>query len=287
MKHLPVAGVVLLLCGCAAATGGVRSDGARPVAPLSAAEQARIEDVERVGRVLYEKDIRAAVASDLLRAEAGPDVRPGFVGWVTYPNGSDYTVSFYERSGETDRVIADVAFNGSTPPRLTIDPDRSPSETEVSMIRARIAALEAGRNACSDRFNTVVVPGISPDRWEVYVLAANTNPRKVQLGGHVRVSVAKDDGRVIETFNLSNTCLALDKMPEDLPEGASPRILFATHLVSDLPVAIHPYLSLLHKMPLAIQTRRGLWIVEDGRVTLYRGRTRQSPAERGGEAPTL
>jgi hypothetical protein len=264
------AAMVLLLAGCAAGTqaGGDRRE---PVVPLNAAEEDQIRKVEAVGRLLYDKDVRAAAASDIAVPRMDLPAHPGFVGWVTHPNGPDYTVSFYERSGDSFRVLADVAFNGPAPAELTLEPDRLPSEAEVSMVNARIAAIPERWAECSDHFNTVVVPGDAPDRWDVYVLSATLDPRYVLVGGHVKVSVSKADGRVLDTVRLAKTCIRLDKSPPTLPEGATPMMLYTTHLVTDYPIAIHPYLNLLHKMPLAIRTRRGIWFIRDGKIRLGDG----------------
>jgi hypothetical protein len=271
MNKISFGAMVLLLAGCAAA--GTRAGGEKrePVVPLSKDEAAQIRKVEAVGRLLYDKDVRAAAASDIAVPRLDLPAHPGFVGWVTHPNGPDYTVSFYERSGDGFRVLADVAFNGPAPPQLTLGPNRLPSEAEVSMMNARIAAIGERWAECSDHFNTVVVPGDAPDRWDVYVLSATINPRYVLVGGHVKVSVSKADGRVLDAVRLAKTCVRLDKSPPELPEGATPMMLYTTHLVSDYPIAIHPYLNLLHKMPLAIRTRRGIWFIRDGNIRLGDG----------------
>lgn len=136
------------------------------------------------------------------------------------------------------------------------------------MIKARIAALEKGANACSDRFNTIVIPSQTSDEWDVYVLAATTDPKLVQVGGHVRVSVSKNSSNVTATMPLSKSCLALDKSGEGLPEGATISALTVSHIVSPMPVAIHPYLNLLHEISLAVTSERGLWMVSSGNIEL-------------------
>jgi len=273
MTGRAIALAAVLLCGCATHADRSRPD-APPPAPLSATEADAIARIEATGRILYEKDIRAATASDLVAPRVNLAAHPEFVGWVTHPNRADYTVSFYERAGASYAVLADVEFDGVTAPLLVIAPDRTPSAEEVSMVRARIAALEAARSPCPGAFNTIVVPGDTPDLWDVYVLAANNNPRLVQVGGHVKVTVSRADGRVVANTPLSKTCLALDKSPPELPEGARPAMLVTTHLLGDLPVATHAYLSLLHRMPLAVGTRRGAWIIESGKIRLLEPKRR-------------
>ena len=217
---------------------------------------------------MYEKDIRAAAATDLLLTQISPSDFPNFVGWVTYPNHEDLTVSFYEENGGEFNIIADVIFENDGIHNIELDPDRALSLNEISMIKARIAAIQVGANSCSERFNTVVIPSASDEFWDVYVLAATTNPNLVQVGGHVKVTVSKTTSEVVESSPLSNSCLALNKSGDNLPEGATISALTVSHIVTPMPVAIHPYLNFLHDISLAVSTQRGLWMIESGNVRL-------------------
>lgn len=261
---IPIVGICLSAC---ASTGGGAKHSNAPVKPLSDEERAQVAQVEANGRLMYEKDIRAARASDLLLSKINPTDFPNFVGWVTYPNLNDFTVSFYERDGEKFTVIADVVYSGAGEPRIELAPSRVPSGDEVSMLKARVTALERGRNSCSERFNTVVIPSRHPDAWDVYVLAATTNPTAVLVGGHARVTVSKSSSEVMSIAPLSKSCLVLDKSGRGLtPEEASTQALLVSHIVSPLPVEIHPYLNLLHDVTLIVISERGPWKVASGRL---------------------
>jgi len=144
------------------------------------------------------------------------------------------------------------------------------SATENSMIKARIAALKIGANSCSDRFNTVIVPSHNKESWDVYVLAATTNSKLMQVGGHVKVTISKSNSEVLEKLPLSKSCLALDKSGDNLPEGTSISALTVSHIVTPMPVAIHPYLNLLHNISLAVSSERGFWMIESGSVRVLR-----------------
>jgi len=238
--------------------------------PLSVVERAAIVNVQSIGRVIYDKDVRAAQATDLLLSKIDPRDHPNFVGWVTYRNDSDYTVSFYEQLAPSQfTIIADVIYQSfNETPKLVIAPNRKVGATEVSMIKARISALESSVNRCSERFNTVVLQGQEADTWQVYVLAANTNPTLVQIGGHTRVVVSKASGEIENSQRLSKSCLVLSLTPDDMPPGATLSMLTMSHIISDTPVEIHPYLNLLHDIGLAVMTQRGVWIIEDGNISL-------------------
>lgn len=86
----------LFLLSCANTTGASKSK-REPYKPLNEQEEAYISQVEADGRLMYEKDIRAADATDLLLRKIDPTDYPNFVGWVTYPNKDDFTVSFTKK----------------------------------------------------------------------------------------------------------------------------------------------------------------------------------------------
>lgn len=267
MKTTLVFVICLFLAACAS-NSGVGEPKRDASKPLNHQEKAYVAQAEADGRLMYEKDIRAAHASDLLLNKVSPTDYPNFVGWVTYPNAEDYTVSFYERVGDRFTVIADVIYEESGEEKIDLAPDRDLSENEISMIKARISALESGVNSCSDRFNTVVLPAKDSEMWDVYVLAATTDPDVMQVGGHAKITVSKATSEVLGTVPLSKSCLALDKSGKDLPEGASVQAMTVSHIVSPMPVAIHPYLNLLHGINLAVITERGIWMVADGEMEL-------------------
>ena len=269
MKAIGLIGLCIFLGACAASIS-TKPQPREVSKPLTDSEKAYISKVETDGRLLYEKDIRAAAATDLLLSKINPADYPNFVGWVTYLNSEDFTVSFYEKSGENFKVIADVNFKVKGSPAIDLNPSRIMTETERSMIQARIVALQSGTYSCSDRFNTVIIPSQNKDAWDVYVLAATTDPKLVQVGGHTKVKVSKATAVVMEKLPLSKSCLALDKSGDNLPEGASLSALTVSHVVTPMPVAIHPYLNLLHNISLAVSSERGLWMIESGSIRMLR-----------------
>ncbi len=265
MKKVLLVGLGVILLASCGANVATKAGQPEQVVPLTDSEKAYITRIEEDGRLMYEKDIRAAQATDLLLAKINPADYPNFVGWVTYPNEDDFTVSFYEKTVDGFKVISDVKFSRQVDPALNLNPARAPNNQELSMLNARLVALEKGVNGCSDRFNTVVLPSQNEAHWDVYVLAATTNPKLVQVGGHVKVTVLKNTAEVVDIMPLSKSCLALDKSGEGLPEGASLSALSVSHHVSLMPVAIHPYLNLLHDIALVVSSERGLWMIRSGR----------------------
>lgn len=269
MKVIGLIGACIFLVACASGTSTKPQPREAPK-PLTDVEKVYVSQIETDGRLMYEKDIRAATATDLLLSKINQSDYPNFVGWVTYPNTEDFTVSFYEKSENDFKIIADVHFRSKGNLNIDLSPNRMLSVTEKSMIRARIAALQSGTNSCSDRFNTVIVPSQNKEAWDVYVLASTTNPKLMQVGGHVKMTVSKSNSEVLEKLPLSKSCLALDKSGDNLPEGAGISALTVSHIVTPMPVAIHPYLNLLHNINLAVSSERGFWMIEEGSVRVLK-----------------
>jgi hypothetical protein len=237
---------------------------------LTKQEMATIEKASRIGQELYEKDMRAAKASDLVLGAIKREDYPDFAGWVTHKHGKLYTVSFYEKKDNIYSVFADVEFDKNDKPTVVINPDRKLDETEISKIRARVSGLQRGFNSCSNRFNTIVMPSDNPDAWDVYVLAATDEAGLVVAGGHRKIVVDKKTGEVLQQYAFSKSCLNIDKTPDDLPAGAEPAALTLTHIIDVLPAETHVYMSLLHDITFFVITDKGMWNVTSGKIT-YEG----------------
>ncbi|MGY6587639.1 MAG: hypothetical protein ACXIUB_05055 [Wenzhouxiangella sp.] len=258
-----------LLLGCAA-TENHRQQSDWPPAewlvPLSDAEQREVEAIQATGRLLYTKDQYAARASRALMRAADLSRYPNFAGWIGQQDGEDYVVSFFELDEDTISLIADVRFDAEDEVSVSIEPERQLAERERSMLRARMAALEAGWNDCSDRFNTVVLPTADDqDYWEVYVLAATTVFDLMVVGGHRRVEVDRETGSVRHVQTLSNTCMNMD-ITQAIGEGGERGVLAMTQVVAPMPLAIYPLLSQMHEIPIVLMTDRGRWLVSGDQI---------------------
>ncbi len=259
----------LLTCAILNSCAGTESaSSARaPTKPLDSQEQAYIAQIEADGRLMYEKDIRAARASDLVLSAIDPSDFPNFVGWVTYPNeGGDFTVSFYERANGAFSIIADVIYSNREQSSLELTPSRPMSAEETSMIKARISALKNSKGPCSARHNTIIVPAPGGAIWDVYVMAATTDPNLIQIGGHTMVRISRQTSEVVTTRRLSNSCLTLNKSGGDFPEGTAIAAYYVSHVVTTMPIPVHTYTRLLHEASLAVSSKRGVWMIEAGKV---------------------
>jgi len=125
------------------------------------------------------------------------------------------------------------------------------------MFKARQLASQNITIRCSERYNTVV---LSDDRyWLVHLLASTTDPDSIVVGGHNLVKIDKKNFAVVSTKALSKSCLNLPKVGGGIP--------YTTHIVDDIPTAIHSFLSLLHKTKLYVGTQTGSWKIENGTIS--------------------
>lgn len=271
MRILVVFLMGLVLAACATTENGADRQSSTPEqweVPLNDEEKRHIAKVEADGELLFRKDQYAARATRLLLDAVDLADYPNFVGWVGYDNDQDYIVSFYERDDNEVTLVADVHFRHEGSSHVEPNPDRSIEEHEVSMLNARMAALEAGANSCSARFNTVVMPAENDDdSWLVYVLSATTDPNLIVVGGHARVRVARETAKVSDVESLSNSCLTIDKSALERP-GMEGGIVVVTHVVTPMPVPIHTFLSLLHDRPIFVVSERGRWTVSGNTISM-------------------
>lgn len=227
--------LTLSLVGCNASTPS------KPDTPLTQTEKALVKQLTQTGRELYKKDSRASFASDLVQAQMDVSLYPNFVGWITHPNNEDYTVSFYQRTL---------------------------GELELAMLKARITALTANIDRCNQPYNTVVLPDAANGQLHVYLLAASAQYGVMQVGGHHKVTVNIASGEITQVTPFSKSCFALNLTDSSRPKDSKLSMVVVSHIVSDYPAEIHPYLNLLHDLSIAISTKSGIWVAENGELRL-------------------
>ena len=227
--------LTLSLVGCNASTPS------KPDTPLTQTEKALVKQLTQTGRELYKKDSRASFASDLVQAQMDVSLYPNFVGWITHPNNEDYTVSFYQRTL---------------------------GELELAMLKARITALTANIDRCNQPYNTVVLPDAANGQLHVDLLAASAQYGVMQVGGHHKVTVNIASGEITQVTPFSKSCFALNLTDSSRPKDSKLSMVVVSHIVSDYPAEIHPYLNLLHDLSIAISTKSGIWVAENGELRL-------------------
>lgn len=254
----------LFFAGCGSPPGDMIGQVDHPANPPTAEITDPLRRAEMLGRAIFQKDILAARATDIVIAH-GPlpgNARVG--GWVTVPDGGKWVVYFFDRTRPRPAILQQVNFPDSSGAGGEIgEPGRRPDleELAAAMFEARQRAVTAPFQACSRSYNSVVLPAAlaGEEGWYVYLLAATTEPDVAVLGGHVRVHVSADGSEIMNIKEFTKSCLT---MPiSDHSVG-----LMVTHLVDRHPAETHVFMSLLYHMPLYVGISSDTWIVENGSV---------------------
>jgi hypothetical protein len=226
-----------------------------------------IKIAEELGRAIYEQDLAAASASDALLAATSPESRSGVLGWIVTGPKDAPLVQFIGKQGDAYVTLFDVPLHsGKAAEVRQLSPDRELPGDNLGMFLARQSALAAlPLDACSKRYNTIVLPNKAADHrgWLVYLLAATTDADKVLVGGHYRAEVSADGTTVISTTPLSRSCLVLSTAAEN---GGTLKALVMSQVLTETPIETHVYLNLLHKIDFYVVTEPGIWGITDGSI---------------------
>ena len=226
--------------------------------------------IEKLGVAIYEQDIRAATATDMLFAKVTNPVAAGLRGWIVEGDAKSMLVRFIRQTDNGFEAYYDVLFKGKNKPVLQVPKDRKLTSVQLAQYKARTLALKNIKRPVSKNYNCVILPDPEKDGFLVYALAATTNPYDVMVGGHYRFTISKDGEKLLQSDELFKTLIVMSKKPKELPPGATLTALTMSTLVSDMPLETHVYLSLLHKMPFYVATpnneKTPLWKVENGKI---------------------
>jgi len=225
---------------------------------------------QHAGVLLAAFDHAAAVASDALRGSGNTDL-DRVLGFLAYPTDTDnWRVSFFV--GDPPAIGFRVDLGRQKAPSVQrVDPPETPSAQLAAMFRARqtvIATLKAA-NASTQRLDPVVFPAaiLGESGMLVYMLAGTDRDDTVVLGKHWRARTSDDGTKLLELEPMSKTALELPAHPRNLPPGATPAGLYATHLVTPYPLESHVFASLLSGLSIFVMTSRGAWKVDGAKIT--------------------
>lgn len=223
---------------------------------------------ERLGRAIYEQDIRAAAATDLVLARKIDAKAEGLRGWIVEGDANAMLVRFVrERNGALE-ALYDVTFRGRNEPTITSPSDAKLTVAQLSQFKARMLAAKNIKRPASRSYNIVILPDPEAEGYLVYALAATTEPDAVMVGGHYRFTVSKDGEKLLRSDELFVSFMVLSTKPEGLPPGAKLAGLVMSTLVSDMPLETHVYLSLLHHLPFSVAAAdSSIWSVDNGKIS--------------------
>ncbi|HEY0967617.1 MAG TPA: hypothetical protein VGD88_09520 [Opitutaceae bacterium] len=227
--------------------------------------------LEKLGVAIYEQDIRAAAATDVLFTKKIDPEKEGLRGWIVEGDDKKMLVRFIrEREGHLE-AFYDVTFDGKKKPAIAAPKDSRLSDSQLAQFRARSLALKSITRPASQRYNFVILRDPESNGFLVYALAATTEANAVMVGGHYRFTISRDGERLERSDELFRSFMVLSTKPKDMPPGASLAALTMTTLVSDMPLETHVYLSLLHRMAFYVGTPdQHVWKVENGKMEIVK-----------------
>ena len=222
-------------------------------APLAKSQpgqyKAEIAEAEKLGRIIYEKDIAAWVGTDKMLEDLGQDVSGLPIrGWVTDKDGSRYRVNFIGvKDGET-KIYYQAWTKGKKVKKAKTHKQGIALNTEqMAMWRARQLVPDKDFKRCAQTYNTVIVPfdDAGEEKLYVYLFASTTDPTKIVMGGHYRYTISADGQNILSNMPFSNACMELDKNPNAVG-------IVVSHLRTNYPHEHHVFVSLSHKLDLYV-----------------------------------
>jgi hypothetical protein len=224
--------------------------------------------IERLGVAIYEQDIRAAKATDLVLAKKIDAKAEGLRGWIVEGDANAMLVRFVREKNGVLEALYDVNFRGRDEPTVVTPADPKLTVSQLAQFKARLLAAKNIKRPASRSYNIVILPDPEADGYLVYALAATTEPNAVMVGGHYRFTVSKDGEKLLRSDELFVSFMVLSTKPDGLPPGATLAGLAMSTLVGDMPLETHVYLSLLHHLPFSVATANGkIWNVDQGKIS--------------------
>jgi hypothetical protein len=244
-----------------------------PATQASADQAARMSAIGQRGRLLFDLDRAAWVATDDFVAKVGDLSKTDGKGYVTEREGEGFIVTFYagEPGSEVAIYVGHVAGGRVVSGRLLNGGDRTPlTPGQARLAAARRAGQAAGLRPCTAApFNVTAVPPSSADQpLELYLTSAQVENGVYPFGGHYLLTVGPD-GQVISTRKFTNSCLNMP-LPRTGPGGAVPAAAVVSHLLDPTPTEIHVFMSITIGKPVYVVTSdpERIWVVNGESVAL-------------------
>jgi hypothetical protein len=239
----------------------------RPAAAVATEQAATLAAIGQRGRLLFDLDRAAWVATDDFAAKAGDLSKTGGKGYVTEREGDGFVVTFY--AGEPGREVAiysgHVAGGRVTSGRLLSGADRAaltPAQARLAAAR-RTGRSEALRPCTPAPFNITAVPPVSAEQpLELYLTSAQVESEVYPFGGHYLMVVGPDGNRV-SLRKFTNSCLNMP-LPRAGTGGAVPAAAVVSHVLDPTPTEIHVLMSITIGKPVYVVTSdpQRIWVVK-------------------------
>ena len=227
-----------------------------------------VPQLEALGRAIYEQNRRTRLASEVMHENYDAE-KMGINGWVTEGDSAHLLVRFVHRDATGATAVLDAKFDELLLPEFA--PPASPVLTpmQAAQVAARETAEPHLSNPCEALYDNAVVPDPDGSGFLVYAIAVAKARTDVMIGGHRRFTISADGTTFEHDDALTTSCLSapLDKLRQsDGTKGVAVRAN-----LSNTPLEIHVYLSLVYKIPLYVVTRDlKMWKVENGTMRVIR-----------------
>jgi hypothetical protein len=226
-----------------------------PVAPPAVAagpsEDQATAFAETRGRLIFELDRAAWVATDDMMAKVPRWRDAGMKGYVVEQAAEDFTVTFYGGSGEAPvafysarienrKVVSREVYPAAARPPLTAGQKR------LVAIRTAAQREAAGKPICAKAaFNITIIPPAAADAAsDIYLTTPQVKPKEYPFGGHYRATVAPD-GRITGSRAFTKSCITMAQ-----PKNVTALVI--SHLLDPVPTEIHVFTSLSAGLPVYV-----------------------------------
>lgn len=234
---------------------------------MASTDQMRLDATGAIGRLIFDYDRAAWVATDAMMAAIPAAELPKTGGWVVLPRADGaLVVTFYEGTQGQGRGYFDaVVKDGDViEQKVVAISDRRPlSQVQQRMADAwKVAMMRSGHQPCAQaRFNSVVLPPATDEApVTVYLLTPQVQRGVYPFGGHYRVDVDKD-GKIVVDRAFTRSCLAMES------GGDRSDFMVVTHLLDPMPTEMHVFLSIWIRKPIMVSTMDGRnWAVVGDRI---------------------
>lgn len=226
---------------------------------------AEIAEAERLGKIIYEKDIAAWVGTDKMLEDLGQDVSSlPLRGWVTDKDGSRWRVNFIgEKDGQAKIYYQAWTKGKKVKKTLTYKEGIALNDKQMAMWRARQLVAGQEFQQCAKRYNTVVLPYETKNEkfFYVYLFASTTDPTKIVIGGHYRYKVSSDGEKVVSNIAFSNGCMEITKDPKSV-------MFVVTHLKTNYPQEHYVFINLSHGVALMVSVPKAdlMYMINNGKI---------------------
>jgi len=239
--------------------------------------QEAVARANQLGRQIFVHDLAASRATDVLfERKALPDDKR-VRGWLTDlfdKNGKPgILVTFV---GETDRGTMAlyrvlVFFDNGESEFARLDTPLNLEESQQARWKARGAAIqliEARKDLCGERYNSVVLPAPidASDGIRVYMLAATSQPDLMIAGGHFLYEYSADGKTLMSQRAFTRSCIDIPLAAD--PEKGELKAVTLTHLLDPTPTEIHVFMSRNYGKTMMLATTQNslAWVIAEGEI---------------------